>query len=122
MSFMLVSIDWLKDHISDQNIIILDTRPKTMFLYGHIQKSQSLTIEQVIQFDQYGANLVIDEKKKLLILLARLELIILKLLSLLAIPWIHQLLELHGPFSTLDMKKYVYLMQILWTCKKMGLN
>ena len=60
---MLVSIDWLKDHISDKNIIILDTRPKTMFLYGHISKSQSLTIEQVIQFDQYGANLVIDEKK-----------------------------------------------------------
>ena len=34
-----------------------------MFLYGHISKSQSLTIEQVIQFDQYGANLVVDEKK-----------------------------------------------------------
>lgn len=60
---MLVSLDWLKDHLSDPNIVILDTRPKTMFLYGHISKSQSLTIEQVIQFDQYGANLVIDEKK-----------------------------------------------------------
>lgn len=60
---MLVSIDWLKDHHSDPNVIILDTRPKPMFLYGHISKSQSLTIEQVIQFDQYGANLVIDEKK-----------------------------------------------------------
>ena len=60
---MLVSIDWLKNNLSDPNVIILDTRPKTMFLYGHIQKSQSLTIEQVIQFDQYGANLVIDEKK-----------------------------------------------------------
>jgi len=60
---MLVSIDWLKNNLSDPNVIILDTRPKTMFLYGHIQKSQSLTIEQVIQFDQYGSNLVIDEKK-----------------------------------------------------------
>jgi len=60
---MLVSIDWLKDHLSDPNIVILDTRPKTMFLYGHISKSQSLTIEQVIQLDQYGANLVVDEKK-----------------------------------------------------------
>ncbi len=63
MSLMLVSIDWLKDHRSDPNIVILDTRPKTIFLYGHISKSQSLTIEQVIQFDQYGANLVVDEKK-----------------------------------------------------------
>ena len=60
---MLVSIDWLKDHLSDSDIVILDTRPKTMFLYDHISKSQSLTIEQVIQFDQYGANLVADEKK-----------------------------------------------------------
>ena len=60
---MLVSIDWLKDNLSDPNIVILDTRLKTMFLYGHISKSQSLTIEQVIQFDQYGANLVVDEKK-----------------------------------------------------------
>ncbi|GBL41966.1 putative thiosulfate sulfurtransferase [Nitrosarchaeum sp.] len=60
---MLVSIDWLRDNLSDPNIVILDTRPKTMFLYGHISKSQSLTIDQVIQFDQYGANLVVDEKK-----------------------------------------------------------
>ena len=60
---MLVSIDWLKVHQSDTNIVLLDTRPKTMFLYGHVSKSQSLTIEQVIQFDQYGANLVLDEKK-----------------------------------------------------------
>lgn len=60
---MLVSIAWLKDHHSDPTTVILDTRPKPMFLYGHISKSQSLTIEQVIQFDQYGANLVIDEKK-----------------------------------------------------------
>lgn len=60
---MLVSIDWLRDNLSDPTIVILDTRPKTMFLYGHISKSQSLTIDQVIQFDQYGANLVVDEKK-----------------------------------------------------------
>lgn len=60
---MLVSISWLKDHLSDQDIILLDTRPKTMFLYGHIPKSQSLTIDQVIQFDQFGSNLVADENK-----------------------------------------------------------
>ena len=60
---MLVSIDWLKEHQSDQDIVILDTRPKTMFLYGHVAKSQSLTLDQVIDFDQYGSNLVSDEKK-----------------------------------------------------------
>jgi len=60
---MLVSIDWLKEHQSDQDVVILDTRPKTMFLYGHVAKSQSLTLDQVIEFDQYGSNLVLDEKK-----------------------------------------------------------
>jgi thiosulfate/3-mercaptopyruvate sulfurtransferase len=60
---MLVSIDWLKDHHSNPDIVILDTRPKPMFLHDHILNSQSLTIEQVIQFDQYGANLIVDEKK-----------------------------------------------------------
>lgn len=60
---MLVSVNWLKDHLSDPNVVILDTRPKTMFLYGHIAKSQSLTIDQIVQFDQYGSNLVADENK-----------------------------------------------------------
>lgn len=60
---MLVSIDWLKEYKSDQNVVILDTRPKTMFLYGHVAKSQSLTLDQVIEFDHYGSNLVLDEKK-----------------------------------------------------------
>lgn len=60
---MLVSIDWLKDHPSDPDVILLDTRPKTIFLYGHLPKSQSLTLDQVIQYDQYGSNLVLDEKK-----------------------------------------------------------
>lgn len=59
---MLVSPDWLKENLSNPNIIILDTRPKTMFLYGHLENSQSLSIEQVIQFDQHGSNLVTDEK------------------------------------------------------------
>ncbi len=60
---MLVSTDWLKEHLSDPNLVILDTRPKTMFLYGHLTQSQSLSIEQVIRFDQYGSNLVIEQEK-----------------------------------------------------------
>jgi thiosulfate/3-mercaptopyruvate sulfurtransferase len=60
---MLVSIEWLKDHHSDPDVVILDTRPKTMFLYGHITKSQSFTLDQVIEYDKFGANLVLDEKK-----------------------------------------------------------
>ena len=59
---LLVSLDWLKENISNPDLVILDTRPKTMFLYGHLENSQPLSIEQVIQFDQYGSNLVLDEK------------------------------------------------------------
>ena len=58
---MLVSINWLKKNLSNPNLIILDTRPKTMFLLGHLPNSQSLTLEQVIKFDQYGSNLVGDK-------------------------------------------------------------
>lgn len=60
---MLVSIDWLKQHLSDSNLVILDTRPKTMFLYGHLPKAQSLSVEHVIQFDEFGSNLVIKQEK-----------------------------------------------------------
>lgn len=60
---MLVSPDWLKDHVSDPDVILLDTRPKALYLYGHLENSQSLSIDQVIQFDQYGSHLVLDETK-----------------------------------------------------------
>jgi len=60
---MLVSAEWLKDNLTDQNLVILDSRPKTMFLYGHLPQAQSLTIEQVIKSDQFGSHLVGDEKK-----------------------------------------------------------
>jgi len=61
--FVLVSIEWLKNNLFNPDLIILDTRPKTMFLYGHLINSQSLTIEQVIKFDHFGSNLVGDEDK-----------------------------------------------------------
>jgi len=43
--------------------VILDTRPKTMFLYGHLHNAQSLSVDKVIRFDQFGSNLVIELEK-----------------------------------------------------------
>jgi thiosulfate/3-mercaptopyruvate sulfurtransferase len=60
---MLVSVDWLKEHLTDPDVVILDSRPKTMFLYGHLLNAQSLSIEQVIRFDQFGSNLVLEQEK-----------------------------------------------------------
>lgn len=58
---MLVTTNWLRDNLTNPNLVILDTRLNAMFLDGHLPNSQSLTIEQVIKFDQYGSNLVADE-------------------------------------------------------------
>lgn len=60
---MLVSTDWLRENISNPNLIILDTRPKTVFLYGHLHNAQSLSVDKVIQFDEFGSNLVIEQEK-----------------------------------------------------------
>lgn len=57
---MLVSHLWLKEHIDDPDLVILDTRPKVAYMYGHIQNSISLTVEQVIKLSQHGAHLVPD--------------------------------------------------------------
>jgi len=60
---VLVSTDWLKENISNPNLVVLDTRPKTMFLYGHLHNAQSLSVDKVIQFDEFGSNLVIEQEK-----------------------------------------------------------
>lgn len=59
---MLASHIWLKEHLGDPNLVILDTRPKVAYMYGHIQNSISLTVEQVITVSPHGAHLVPDEK------------------------------------------------------------
>ncbi|WKT57052.1 rhodanese-like domain-containing protein [Candidatus Nitrosotenuis chungbukensis] len=57
---VLASHLWLKEHLDDPNLVILDTRPKVAYMYGHIQNSISLTVEQVIKINQHGAHLVPD--------------------------------------------------------------
>lgn len=57
---MLSSHLWLKEHLNDPNLVILDTRPKVAYLYGHIPNSVSFTVEQVIKINQHGAHLVPD--------------------------------------------------------------
>lgn len=57
---MLLDAQWLKNHLIDEDLVILDTRPKTAFLYGHISNALSLTIENMIKLDQYGSNLAPD--------------------------------------------------------------
>jgi thiosulfate/3-mercaptopyruvate sulfurtransferase len=57
---VLVSHLWLKEHLDDPNLVILDTRPKVAYMYGHIKNSISLTVEQVIKINQHGAHLAPD--------------------------------------------------------------
>lgn len=55
---MLVSYQWLNEHINDQDLVIIDTRPKVAYMYGHIPNSFSLTVEQMIKVNKHGAHLV----------------------------------------------------------------
>ena len=57
---MLASHVWLSEHLDDPNLVILDTRQKVAYMYGHIKNSISLTVEQVIKINPYGAHLVPD--------------------------------------------------------------
>ena len=62
MASLLISSDWLRQHLSDTDLVLLDTRPKTLFVYGHLHRAQSVSIEQVIKFDEFGSHLVADER------------------------------------------------------------
>ncbi|MGQ0772574.1 MAG: sulfurtransferase [Nitrososphaerota archaeon] len=57
---MLVSAAWLKEHLDDQNLVVLDTRPRVAYMYGHIPNSVSLSVEQLIQVNEHGAHLAPD--------------------------------------------------------------
>lgn len=60
---MMVSTDWILEHQTDSDLIMIDTRPKIYYAYGHPPKAVSLTIEQLIEVDKFGSNLVLDEKQ-----------------------------------------------------------
>ena len=86
-----------------------------------IFKSQSLTIDQVIQFDQYGSNLVADEKK-ITELFSTIGIDDSKTVVFIGDSMDPSAARIAWTFFTLDMKKHFYLMQLLWICKKMDLN
>ena len=60
---MFVSSSWLKDHIDDPELVILDTRPKTVFSNSHMRNSISLTVDELIQISLSGAHLAPDPQK-----------------------------------------------------------
>lgn len=57
---MLVSSDWLNAHLDDPSLVIVDTRPKTSYMYGHIPGAISLMVDQIIKVNEYGAHLAPD--------------------------------------------------------------
>lgn len=54
------SHQWLAEHYNDPDLVILDSRGNIPYSYAHIPNSQPLGIEKVVQTNQYGANLVIE--------------------------------------------------------------
>lgn len=65
---ILTPYQWLREHIDDPNLVIIDTRPRTAYMYGHIKNSISIQIDQLIRINEYGAHLAPnpDEASKFL--------------------------------------------------------
>ncbi|MGQ0605733.1 MAG: sulfurtransferase [Candidatus Nitrosotenuis sp.] len=57
---MFVSHTWLKENLESPNLVVVDTRPKIAYSYGHIPNSVSLTVDQLIKVSPDGAHLVPD--------------------------------------------------------------
>jgi thiosulfate/3-mercaptopyruvate sulfurtransferase len=57
---MLVSYQWLNEHLNDADLVIVDTRPKIAYMYGHIPNSISLAVDQLISISEHGAHLAPD--------------------------------------------------------------
>ena len=60
---MFVQHTWLKEHLNDPNLVVVDTRPKIAYSYGHIPNSVSLVVDQIIQISPAGAHLAPDPQK-----------------------------------------------------------
>lgn len=56
----VISQQWLDEHLDDEDLIIVDTRPKVAYAYGHIPNSVSLTVDDVIKINEHGAHLAPD--------------------------------------------------------------
>lgn len=57
---MFVSHVWLKENLESSDLIVIDTRPKIAYSYGHIPNSISLAVDQLIQVSPAGAHLAPD--------------------------------------------------------------
>ncbi|MBI5698585.1 MAG: sulfurtransferase [Thaumarchaeota archaeon] len=64
---MLISHVWLKENLNDPNLVIIDTRPKVSYSYGHIPNSISLVVDQIIKISSDGAHLAPDENISVLL-------------------------------------------------------
>jgi thiosulfate/3-mercaptopyruvate sulfurtransferase len=65
---MIVSSEWLKERLYDPYVVILDTRPKVSYIYGHIPNSVSLVVDQLIKINEHGAHLAPDERDATILL------------------------------------------------------
>lgn len=54
----LVSSQWLAGNLENNDLVIIDTRPKISYMAGHIPGSVSISLEQLIKITNYGAHLV----------------------------------------------------------------
>ena len=64
---MFVTAAWLKENLNDANLVIIDTRPKISYSYGHIPNAISLVVDQLIKISPAGAHLAPDDTVSILL-------------------------------------------------------
>ena len=57
---LVVDSKWLAANVDNPDVVILDTRGNTLYLFGHIKNAPPLGLETVVSVAQNGVNLVID--------------------------------------------------------------
>ena len=57
---MIVDNMWLKSHLDDHDLVVIDSRGAVAYSSGHIKNALPLGLDDVISISENGANLAIE--------------------------------------------------------------
>ena len=57
---LIVDNIWLKSHLDDHDLVVIDGRGPVAYGSGHIKNALPLSLDDVISISENGANLVLE--------------------------------------------------------------
>ena len=57
---MIVDNMWLKSHLDDHDLVVIDSRGAVAYSAGHIKNALPIGLDDVISISENGANLAIE--------------------------------------------------------------